>query len=488
MRGRPDHCLVYRELLYCYGRRIGTKGVAVWSYIRLHQHGGGIWKELTGYAWASRATMGQDLGIADTRTLRDAIQALKASGLLIELRAGDLFGPEELRALHATGIAAGVPLHLQPNSLLLMVHNPLTREEFVRWDQGRECQGCAHQRSCQAHRDWQQERQGTTDGGEIPPPPAQEAENARGTVSAGPGGGEIPPKPDRPEPERDTLSLFESQRGPQRGPAPRNHPSAGVLGDQAQEHTPSPGRPAAPGASNPPEALNQRYERVLADLRRFADRRRTQVAILAQNLAAILGLADGRTVPQKSDYGRVGALAKRFGPEEVWTTACRLAGRELAGDPLAYLQRCLEGPAAEHAADPHRSAQKPGHEGASPRRPRPFVAGGRPGLGHLVLGAGRFGAHHTPERSVYIANLVMDIGRQFGDIEHFRENDAQAHNLWRASGMEEEAFVQLVYRARQTALRLAGARNRMAYFFIVLRSLLPPQAAASGPADERRGP
>ena len=284
------------------------------------------------------------------------------------------------------------------------------------------------------------------------------------------------------------MSLFESQRGPQRGPAARSHPSADVLEEQAQEQTPSPGRPAASGASNPPEPLDRRYERVLADLRRFADRRRTQVAILAQNLAAILGLADGRTVPQKSDYGRIGALAKRFGPEEVWTTACRLAGRELAGAPLAYLQRCLEGPAAEHATDPHRSAQKPGHEEASPRRPRPFVADGRPGLGHLVLGAGRFGTDPTPERSVYIANLVVDIGRQFGDIEHFRENDAQAHNLWRASGMEEEAFVQLVYRARQTALRLAGARNRMAYFFTVLRSLLPPQAAAGGPAHERRGP
>jgi hypothetical protein len=152
---RPDFCLVYRELVYCYGRRIGPKGVALWSYVRLHQHGGGIWKELTGYAWASRATMGQDLGIADTRTLREAVEALKAAGLLIEVRAGDLFTPDKMRALHEAGIEAGVPLQLQPNSLLLIAHDPLTREEFVRWNQGRECRQCAHRRGCQAYRDWQ---------------------------------------------------------------------------------------------------------------------------------------------------------------------------------------------------------------------------------------------------------------------------------------------------------------------------------------------
>ena len=140
---RPDFCLVYRELVYCYGRRIGPKGVALWSYVRLHQHGGGIWKELTGYAWASRATMGQDLGIADTRTLREAVEALKAAGLLIEVRAGDLFSPDKMRALHEAGAEAGVPLQLQPNSLLLLVHDPLTRDEFVRWDQGQECRRCA---------------------------------------------------------------------------------------------------------------------------------------------------------------------------------------------------------------------------------------------------------------------------------------------------------------------------------------------------------
>ncbi len=39
------------------------------------------------------------------------------------------------------------------------------------------------------------------------------------------------------------------------------------------------------------------------------------------------------------------------------------------------------------------------------------------------------------------------------------------------------------YQAWQTALRLAGARTRMAYFFTVLRNLVQPDAAAGGPAE-----
>lgn len=207
------------------------------------------------------------------------------------------------------------------------------------------------------------------------------------------------------------------------------------------------------------------------------------MAIVVQNLAALVGFGEGRKLPQRSEYGRVGALVKHFGAEAVWLTAVRLAGRELDGDPLAYLQRCLESAQAETATS---HPDPPATEEASPLQVRPLsVPGaGRQGLGHLVHGAGRFRADQPPERSVYLANLVVDIGRQFGDIEHFRENDAQAHNLWWASGLDEGAFVALVYQARQRALRLAGARNRMAYFFAVLRNLALSDAAAGGRGDE----
>lgn len=73
------------------------------------------------------------------------------------------------------------------------------------------------------------------------------------------------------------------------------------------------------------------------------------------------------------------------------------------------------------------------------------------------------------KRSPYIANLIADVSRQFNDLDHLKENDAQAHNLWRASGMDEEDFARLVQEACQVALRLGGARSRMAYFFAVLR-------------------
>lgn len=230
------------------------------------------------------------------------------------------------------------------------------------------------------------------------------------------------------------MSLFESQPGRRRGPPARSHPTPVVLADQPQDRTPPPGRPAVPDRFSPPEPLEQRYERVLADLRRFPDQRRKQVAILAQNLGAILGFEGGRTVPEHGDYGRVGALAKRFGPEEVWTTACRVAGREIAGDPLAYLQRCLEGAAPTDLSHPRPSPPLPSpkREGRGrvppaeqseavneslPRRALPFAGDRRSGLGQAVLGAGRFRRDQPPERSTYLANLVVDVGRQFGDVE-----------------------------------------------------------------------
>lgn len=257
----------------------------------------------------------------------------------------------------------------------------------------------------------------------------------------------------------------------------------------------------------PAEPLPGRRQRVLEDLRRAQGKPRREVAILTQNLAAVLGLDGGRrVVPERNDYGRVGALAKRFGAEEVWTTACRIAGLGIDGDALAYLQRCLEQEAAPvnlshpHPGPPPPSPQREGRgrvppkghrEEAEevlppPRRPLPFAGDGQRGMGQLVLGPGHLRPNQPPERSTYIVNLVMDIGRQFSDVEHFRENDAQAHNLWRDSGMDDTAFVKLIYQARDTALRLAGARNRMAYFFTVLRNLVQPDpVVAGGPTDER---
>jgi hypothetical protein len=88
------------------------------------------------------------------------------------------------------------------------------------------------------------------------------------------------------------------------------------------------------------EPLPERRRRVLADLRRFDGDRRTEIAIVTQNVGAILGLGLTeagalRTQPEKADYARIGALVKDYGgPQVVWKTACKAASQPIGGDPL----------------------------------------------------------------------------------------------------------------------------------------------------------
>ncbi len=124
--------------------------------------------------------------------------------------------------------------------------------------------------------------------------------------------------------------------GSGRGPAgPARVPSRGEQGS------------VAGSSGSRVEPLPERRRRVLTDLRRFDGDRRTQIAIVTKNVAAILGLgvnaAGGlRTRPQKADYGRIGALIKNYGgPQVVWKAACRAAAQPIDGNPLDYLQACL---------------------------------------------------------------------------------------------------------------------------------------------------
>jgi hypothetical protein len=100
--------------------------------------------------------------------------------------------------------------------------------------------------------------------------------------------------------------------------------------------------------------LPERRRKVLDDLRRMqarddlkpAQRKNRIVAILAQNIGAVLGLGlepGGRlrVVPDKSDYAAFGALTKAHGAETVWETACDIAGRSIEGDALDYLRAAL---------------------------------------------------------------------------------------------------------------------------------------------------
>lgn len=89
--------------------------------------------------------------------------------------------------------------------------------------------------------------------------------------------------------------------------------------------------------------------------------------------------------------------------------------------------------------------------------------------------------------SNHIDQLIRDISLEFHDSEHLASNRTQARNLWRASGLEVEDFVELLYIVRGitrergnieklaatgTGSKLPSTRNKMPYYFAVLRNEL----------------
>lgn len=114
-------------------------------------------------------------------------------------------------------------------------------------------------------------------------------------------------------------------------------------------------------------ALPERRRRVLDDLRRMNGRtdlpesgKRGKVrAILTQNIGVTLGLGlnpDGsvRTTAEKADYGLIGRMMAEHGAEQVWATACEIAGERIEGQPLDYLRATLRNKQARNRGEaPH---------------------------------------------------------------------------------------------------------------------------------------
>jgi len=111
-------------------------------------------------------------------------------------------------------------------------------------------------------------------------------------------------------------------------------------------------------------------------LLRFVEGRKTQAANTA--LAKAFGRAfgfqrDGELVvePGPDEYARLGGMAKEFqdlgGHLAVWRAACRMWGRELTGDPLAYLAQSLIQERNERQEEKHER-RKPGRRGGDCQR------------------------------------------------------------------------------------------------------------------------
>lgn len=97
-------------------------------------------------------------------------------------------------------------------------------------------------------------------------------------------------------------------------------------------------------------------------------------------------------------------------------------------------------------------------------------------------------------RSEAIARLVEDFSRiSLRDTDHAAANVQQAMRLWHESGLDEEAFIELLYQAREITMARSGAirkrangsagdqglKNRAPYFFEVLRELIAARQNAS---------
>ena len=85
-----------------------------------------------------------------------------------------------------------------------------------------------------------------------------------------------------------------------------------------------------------------------------------------------------------------------------------------------------------------------------------------------------------------IAQYALELSQQhLHDYEHRYSNVSNAMNRWRESGLSEEKFIELMQKAKLTALlntdhihHTAGAihKNRAPYFFAVLRDLIQKES------------
>lgn len=79
--------------------------------------------------------------------------------------------------------------------------------------------------------------------------------------------------------------------------------------------------------------------------------------------------------------------------------------------------------------------------------------------------------------------MVSRYSQELHDEEHIAQNLGQAGRLWKSSGWSESAFGQALTEAKEITLRRdikkratvggeIGARNKMPYYFKVLRDVL----------------
>lgn len=99
-----------------------------------------------------------------------------------------------------------------------------------------------------------------------------------------------------------------------------------------------------------------------------------------------------------------------------------------------------------------------------------------------------------PRLPAYLADLVTRYSEELHDPDHVPQNLGQAGRLWEQSGWSEASFGQALTEAKAITLKSnvkkrarvggeLGARNKMPFYFTVLRDILGVRRADRPHAD-----
>jgi hypothetical protein len=131
---------LWRELMTCYGRRLGLEPIALWAFLRDHIHrprdvGGGL-------AWVGYRLIAATFGLTDRRTIRGYLDALDHAGL-VQRRAACEVVPD-VRDRRDLGI--------NDRAIVYRVNDPPDVWTFAALTFGRDCIDCPFLAGCEAGR------------------------------------------------------------------------------------------------------------------------------------------------------------------------------------------------------------------------------------------------------------------------------------------------------------------------------------------------
>jgi len=85
---------------------------------------------------------------------------------------------------------------------------------------------------------------------------------------------------------------------------------------------------------------------------------------------------------------------------------------------------------------------------------------------------------------LYIDNVMDDVAEKLiGDLAEAASHRTQARTIWKASGLDVQAFVDILYDARDRVRPRSGVDNKMGYFFKTVRVLTGLDENPNPPAD-----